>query len=929
MTRLVTALLFVSGATGLIYELVWSKYLTDLLGHSGQAHSVVLATFMGGLALGAWAFGRVADRSPRPLALYGALELAVGLYALAFPWVLAALKALYLAVAPAFPEGARVVPRLVISAISLVIPTVLMGGTLPVLLKHITDTPERIRALLARLYAVNSLGAAIGVFSAGVWLVPGLGLSASGRLAAAVNLALGTVAMLAGRQRRPPNPLAPPAPAPTASDLSARVWAVRVALLGVAATGFCSMVYELAWIRLLTLVLGASAYAFTLILTAFVLGIGLGSFVMTRRENVPGRLSLFGLLQLGLVLSICLTLPLYLRLPHLFWVASHGINRSLMTWPVYQGLTFAVSCLVLLLPAIFLGAAFPVGARIVIEGTETLGRKLGSVYLFNTLGTVSGSLLGGLWMLPALSMEWTFAVGLAINLVGAAAALALGLTGPLRVLSITVGAACVGLFVAGNAGWAKTMANMSAFREYEAPFSSYRAYLASVDRNTVVDFYSDDAVASVVVGHVRDNPKHQYMRINGKVDASTSDRDLETQLLAAHLGALLHERAPKKVLLIGAGAALTAGAVLTHPIEQLDMVEISPAVIEGAKLFKGANRAALEDPRLHVFIDDAKDFLALRGGTYDLIISVPSNPWVTGVSGLFSREFFEVMHRHLADDGLLVQWLHTYESSPDLVQLVVRTMRTVFPHGTSWGGEDDLVMVASKHAQQVDAAQLAARIAVEPAKSDLARIRIHDILTLLFKQVHTDAAQKAWGGQGDLNTDDRNRLEYEAPVAFFLRSGRFKLGDQRREPKGTPTGLALEGYLREHPLTVAQAKELSDNIGFFHPDEDPLVRSTAEAWLALAPDDEAAKFEVARAALATGDVTAAHALADGAKAKTQVQWQTALTSWERSATLSRSTFVAQPAPEWLEAARPAAKADPALAAPWLALCKRYGLDVCP
>jgi hypothetical protein len=302
---------------------------------------------------------------------------------------------------------------------------------------------------------------------------------------------------------------------------------------------------------------------------------------------------------------------------------------------------------------------------------------------------------------------------------------------------------------------------------------------------------------------------------------------------------------------------------------------------------------------------------------------------VTGVSGLFTREFFEVMHRHLADDGLLVQWLHTYESRADLVQLVVRTMRSVFPHGTSWGGEDDLVMVASKHEQAVDPVQLAERIAVEPAKSDLARIRIHDLLTLLFKQVHTDAAQKAWGGQGDLNTDDRNRLEYEAPVAFFLRGGRFKLGDQRRKPKGTPTGTALEGYLKEHPLTLAQAKELSDNIGFFHPDEDPLVRSTAEAWLELAPDDDAAKFEVARAALATGDVTTAHALADGAKAQTQVQWQTTLSAWERTATLTRSTLSAQAAPAWLEAARAAAKADPVLAAPWGSLCKRYRLEVCP
>jgi hypothetical protein len=237
--------------------------------------------------------------------------------------------------------------------------------------------------------------------------------------------------------------------------------------------------------------------------------------------------------------------------------------------------------------------------------------------------------------------------------------------------------------------------------------------------------------------------------------------------------------------------------------------------------------------------------------------------------------------------------------------------------------------VASQQEQAIDPVQLAERIAVEPVKSDLARIRIIGLVTLLFKQVHTDAAQKAWGGEGDLNTDDRNRLEYQAPVAFFLRDGRFAIGDLRRESKGTPTGTALEAYLKEHPLTVAQAKELSDNIGFFHPDGDPLIRSTAEAWLALAPEDNEAKFEVARAALATGDVTAERGLADGAKARSEVQWQTALTCWERYARHSRSTLSATAPPAWLEEARAAAKANPTLAPKWLALCEQYGLKTCP
>ena len=848
---LAMVLLFVSGATGLVYELVWSNYLQQTLGNSGQAHAIVIATFMGGLAAGAFVFGRLADRVKRPLLLYGLFELVIGVYAALYPFVHQAMEALFLTLAPAFSEPMRVWPKLIIAGLSLVIPTLLMGGTLPAMLKHVTRSAGSMRVDLARLYAINSVGAAMGVLLAGVWLVPAIGLRASSGFAVALNLAVALAAMVLGR--RPAEPIVA-AGVEAAPEVFPRAH-VRAAFFGVVLSGFTSMVLELAWIRLLAIVLGGSTYAFTLILTAFILGIGLGSLWVSRRADKGDSLRVFGLLQLGVVAGVCLTLPLYVRLPHLFWVTHDLLARTKDTWAIYQAITFGFSCVVLLIPAFFIGAAFPVGARVAMSKVDDAGKRLGSVYAFNTVGTITGSLVGGLLLLPLITMEKSFVLAIVLTLVSASVALWLSGTGVRRWAPIGLGAAGVIAFVAATSGWSHVVANMSAFREYGRPFESFSAYAKATEAEFAVDFYADDTFATVTVSHDTKNPKNQYMRINGKIDASTDSGDVETQILSGHIGMLMAKKVPKKVMVIGAGAALTAGAVLTHDIERLDLVEISPAVLEGAKLFGDANNHALEDPRVHLYVDDAKTFLALAPYKYDLIISVPSNPWVTGVSGLFTREFFKTIEAHLEEDGVLLQWVHFYESSEPLVRLVLRTLRETFPHSTTWGGNADLVMVSTRTPLALDFDELARRMAAPKVKADLARIHLDRVVGLLAKQVHTDAEQVAWAGAGPINTDDHNLLEFGAAQAFFLRAKRIEVGDQRKRPGRH--GLWIEAWLDAHPLTADDARAIYANLSFFHPKDDPLVRAAAEQWLALAPTEPGARSAAARLALAHGDLSAA------------------------------------------------------------------------
>jgi spermidine synthase len=686
------------------------------------------------------------------------------------------------------------------------------------------------------------------VLAAGVWLVPAIGHRASSAFAVALNFAVAIAALVIGRKAGEAQSQTTEAPAEV-FPLSH----VRAAFFGVVLSGFTSMLLELAWIRLLAIVLGGSTYAFTLILTAFILGIGLGSLWVSRRADKGDSLRVFGLLQLGVVATVCLTLPLYVRLPHLFWVTHDLLARTKDTWPLYQAITFGFSCVVLLIPAFFIGAAFPVGARVAMSKVDDAGKQLGSVYAFNTVGTITGSLVGGLVLMPLITMEKSFVLAIVLTLASASVALWLSSTGTRRWVPIAVGAAGVIAFVAATSGWSQIVANMSAFREYGHPFESYSAYARATEAEFAVDFYADDTFATVTVSHDTKNPKNQYMRINGKIDASTDSGDVETQILSGHMGMLLAPRTPKKVMVIGAGAALTAGSVLTHDVERLDLVEISPAVLDGARLFGEANNHALDDPRVHLYVDDAKTFLALAPYKYDLIISVPSNPWVTGVSGLFTREFFRTIDAHLEEDGVLLQWVHFYESSEPLVKLVLRTLRETFPYSTTWGGNADLVMVSTRKRLHVDFEELARRMAQPKVLKDLQRIHLDRVVGLLAKQVHTSEAQLAFAGQGPINSDDHNLLEFGAAKAFFLRNRRIEVGDQRKQPG--LHGLWLETWLKDHPLTADDARAIYANLSFFHPKDDPLVRAAAEKWLELAPDDHAARMAAAKLALSHGDLT--------------------------------------------------------------------------
>jgi predicted membrane-bound spermidine synthase len=852
---LLSVFLVLSGATGLVYEVIWSKALADILGNSGQAHAIVLATFMGGLALGAWLFGGLSDRVERPLALYGAIELFVGLYALVFPAVQQVLGDTFLSVAANLSEGARPIAKLSLAALSLLPPTIAMGGTMPAMLKHATRGDPSIRATLAHLYAVNSFGAALGAWLAGTVSLPALGLSATARWAAAINLGLGVVTIALARAAPARSAMAQVAEGPATIRYGGRQ--TLAAMVGLVLSGFTSMLYETGWIRVLTLVVGGSTYAFTWIVCAFILGIALGSFWISRRPEADD-LQRFGWLQVGVVVTVALTIPLFLLVPWLFLLAKSVLARSETAFPVWQLVMFASATLVMLLPTFLMGAAFPVGARVVAQGHATVGRRLGLVWAGNTVGTVLGALLGGLWLMPAIGLERLFSVGLVLSSVGALCAVLLAPTTQRRALAIPLVATAVVLSFTAFGGWGPLLAQLSPFRvdpemvKLSSPGVYLRTYANAFDTN----FVKDDTFATVYVGTGRRPGAHRFLLVNGKPDASTGIHDQATQVMLGQLGMLLAPKPPKQVMVIGAGAAVTVGSALTHPVEHLDLVEISPGVLEAARYFADVNRGALDDARVTVTIDDARTALSLSKSRYDLIVSEPSNPWVSGISSLFTEEFFAVVDQRLSDDGVLVQWIHTYEMNTRLIRLVMRTLQRRFPEVTVWqGGEGDLLLLASRKPGLATPEQLGARLSRQAVHDDLARIDVELVDGVLARQMMTSEQVKAFAGDGPSNSDDHNLLEYEAPVAFWARSS-AQVPDFRVK-RASPAGLALEAHLAAAPLDGARARALYRSVAWSTGADHPLRRAAATAWRSVAPDDRDAALALADAALAQGDATRA------------------------------------------------------------------------
>ncbi|MFA6543834.1 MAG: fused MFS/spermidine synthase [Limisphaerales bacterium] len=766
---IVLLLFFCSGATALIYEVLWSKHLSILLGSTVQAQTVVLAVFMGGLALGNRIFGRRADAAANPLAIYGRLELAIGFYAFVFHLLYQAADKFFVSAgAPLLEQPLGLLALKAGLSVGLLLgPTILMGGTLPLIAAWLNRRGTDAGRLSARFYSVNSLGAVCGAWLAGFVLVQAMGMTASLQLTAMVNVAIGLAALGLAHKCEPPpapRPVESPAP-PEGSPLITNHSSLSITV--VALTGAVSMGLEVLAARSLVLIFGASLQAFAIVLMSFILGIGLGGAVMasprTRRwtrEMVTTVLLLGAAAWIGLlVASVEQWVDIYR------WVKI-GLARTATGYTFHQVFSGAMSLVVLGVPAGLLGAVLPLWIRDLPQSGPELGRGVGRLLTWNTVGAVAGTLLTGFVLMPGLGLRGAF-LALALVLCAAVWLLArkFGNAAP-QFLAGALGAALLLVGAMGGGTWQHLMSS-GIFRLRETELG--KDLVGHRQRHIKIHFYEDAADASVSVeqGDGVASSDQMVLRINGKPDA-TSRGDMATQFLLGHLP-LLARPESKDVFVLGFGSGVTAGALLGHPVRQIVVAENCAPVLRAGKFFAPWNRGVLTNRLARIVGEDARTMLKLSPQRYDAIISEPSNPWMVGVGSVFSREFYELCASRLKDGGLMTQWFHVYEMHDGIVALVLHTFASVFPHMEIWDpGTGDLILLGSQK-PWTTGPEVWRRVfdRAEPGK-DLAAIGLHAPEALWARQLASQRTTRLFIENGPEQSDEFPVLEYEAPRAFFI-----------------------------------------------------------------------------------------------------------------------------------------------------------------
>jgi len=882
-----------SGAAGLVYEVAWTRLLGLEIGHGGAAAATVLGAYMGGMAAGALLAGRIARTwTPRrALRVYAGVEAVVALFAVIVPAGLAALRpglaVLYGDDGGGLPfAAARVAACLVL----LGIPTAAMGSTFPLATRGFIRSAERAGSDAGALYAANTVGAALGALGAGFLLLPSFGFRATSAIAVLLNLAaasgawwLSTRLALADAAAERPAPVGAGRPAagkaamnaaagtaskqaPSARRSTPLTRAPRMtsapasvvtpkphaAALVLAISGMAALAAELAWMRVLALTTGPTTYAFSAMLATFIGGLALGASAaaaFSRRIRQPGLWLAAALAAAGV--SIVGVAPLVNRLPLDVIEAARaaGSGGTFIARPLLAAIAW-------MLPMSFgFGAAFPLGLVLATGSSEGAPRTAAYIYAANTVGAVAGSLGTGFLLLSTIGLERTFDVIAGLASVGAAIA-AVTVTGRRGRLAAAAVAVVPLAVVWARPAWDLDLILGGAYK--------YGRYLAGVDPESALRagtlLYHADGRTGVV--SVRRTAGVLALAIDGKVDASNGG-DMLTQKLLGHLPLLLHP-APRRAAVIGLGSGVTLGAVLRHPVDRVDALELSPEVVRASEYFRAESGDPLRDSRVRLVVGDGRTHLLLSRQTYDVIISEPSNPWMAGMSALFTREFFLAARDRLEAGGLMCQWAHTYDMADTDLRSIVATFASVFPGATLWlVGEGDVLLIGGRAPVVVRAADVTARWEERAIGPDLEAVRVSRPFAVLSLLAAKGDEIAGYAAGARLQTDDRLALEYSAPGAIY-RASRADIGGALDELVRHSTPARAIGA----SASEAPAADWVDRGRMMLGAEAPrLAHASFRRALALAPRDPAGIDGLVRAAPAAGEVVSALAWLRGEVAR--------------------------------------------------------------
>jgi len=732
-----------SGLAGLTYELTWVKTLSLIFGVSSQAITAVLAAFMGGLALGSLILGRRADRSRSPLRLYAVLEVGIGVSALLLPYLFSVINHLYVLMAQTFPSHSWLftTTRFLLCFAALLVPTTLMGGTLPAISRFLVIRFDRVGRGVGLLYGANTVGGILGCLATGFLLLRFLGAHATTLVAVGMNLTAALVAfrIAAHYGRARPVPVTttrqPPQqqnaasqsapPRRSAAGAGHRTLGAFV-LVSFGVAGATSLAYEVLWTRVLIYFVGISIYSFTIILATFLTGLALGSFcfapIADRRKDL---LIVFGLLELAI--GLCAVYLLQTTgMALLFQVAYFPWIR------LFAG-DLAKTSLLILVPTFLMGAVFPIVTKLYTPSVSRLGGSLGNLYAANTIGGVAGSLLAGFVLLPTLGAQKSIILVAGINLVLGVLALLLSPTRT-RLRQWALGVAIPALLVGGF---------LSARIK---PTVTYCDDFQKEGLNKLL-YYHEGAEASLAV--LGGSFDEKGLNINGETTAYTNCADITVHKMLGHIPVLL-AKDPHSALIIGFGLGSTAWSVAQYPLQRIDCVELVPEEIETARYFLPENGGVLDDPRFRFIIGDGRNYLLTSRSKYDVISINAIHPAVSPY--LYTAEFYRLCKSRLSKDGIMCAWIPT---NTDYYATLLNTFQSVFPHASVWFCNDShTVLVGTPQPLKVDFSRWQARMRQPAVRDNLAEVWFDDPVHLLSTLILDEHGIQTLCKQASVNTDD-------------------------------------------------------------------------------------------------------------------------------------------------------------------------------
>lgn len=763
---LVAALFLVSGATGLLYQVAFSKLLAYVFGATAYSVSAVLAAFMGGLALGAHAGGRRAGSIRRPLAAYGVMEIAVGIVCAVSPALFGALTDIYVSLSRGAPGSIATltVLRGALTALVVVVPTAAMGATLPLLSRVVAGSAAQGSARrLAGLYAINTAGGALGALSSAYVILPSLGIRWTMWTAAGINIAIGAIAILIGlRGPEAPSATIEASPAPSGDESNTDITASktpaskrtaaaspRLFLALAFLSGFLVFAAEVIETHLLALLIGNSAYAFGLMLAVFLVCLATGAArAPAFAERHGDSALLYGLAAAAL--SIAVTLPLWDLLPLLFAFAGKHVH----SWAGREVTRALAAFAILALPTYWMGTTFPLLLTRVAARAD-VAREVGRLTVANTVGTIAGSIVTGYAILPLLGSQRALGA-VALAFAAASIATAVAATGaltaiPKRALLGTAFAAALILFLPR---W--DMARLT---------SGANVYFAMGPPPDEIIFVREDVHGGVTTATRRGDLTTLYT--NGKFQGDDGP-EMPAQRRFAHFPSLFVRR-EHRALVVGLGTGTTLGTIAAYPYDHIDVAEISPSIVSAARLFfKGPSMGALDDPRVSLHLNDGRNVLLVAAEPYDLITIELTSVWFAGAASLYSREFYELAKARMTPGGILQQWVQLHHIRRSELAVIIRTLKTVFPHVALFVGGSQGILVASAEplvASKTRLDRLAERPAIQATTSGL---HLEDLLGELVASGEELDRFVRESDVSILSTDDNLYLEYATPKGNVL-----------------------------------------------------------------------------------------------------------------------------------------------------------------